>query len=62
MRVNNAAFHDHPEQGGWTLDTLQQREARAVVRSRGFRLHERDGKLAAFCWTKVHGDDDAADG
>ena len=19
----------------------------------GFRLHERDGRLAAFCWTKV---------
>ena len=22
----------------------------------GFLLHERDGKLAAFCWTKVHSD------
>lgn len=54
LEVNNAAFDWHGEQGGWDLATLRQRQAEDWFRADGFLLHERDGRLAAFCWTKLH--------
>ncbi len=58
LEVNNAAFAGHGEQGGWDLPTLRLREHEDWFDPEGFLLHERDGRLAAFCWTKLHHDTD----
>ena len=62
LEVNNAAFHWHGEQGGWDLAALLQRENEEWFDAAGFLLHERDSRLAGFCWTKLHQPDPLFDG
>ena len=54
LTANNRAFAWHPDQGGWSGEDVRSRESDSWFDADGFLLHEVDGRLAAFCWTKIH--------
>ncbi|CAM5691183.1 mycothiol synthase [Mycolicibacterium aubagnense] len=62
LRVNNAAFHWHPEQGGWTQADVDERRGESWFDPAGLFLaydssadSSADGdRLLGFHWTKIH--------
>ena len=54
LRVNNRAFAWHPDQSGLTLAQLADRISEPWFDPQGLLLHEINGELAGFCWTKIH--------
>ena len=58
LRVNNAAFATHPEQGGWSAADLDERRAEPWFDPEGLFLafDEHTDALLGFHWTKVHSD------
>lgn len=57
LRVNNAAFSWHPEQGGWTEAEIAERRAEPWFDADGLFLafDATTGQLLGFHWTKIHG-------
>lgn len=52
--INRAAFGDHPEAGSLDREELNGLMREAWFDPEGVLLHDSDGEVAGFCWTKVH--------
>jgi mycothiol synthase len=56
LRVNNAAFDWHPEQGGWTGAEIAERRSEPWFDPGGLfmAVDQNSGRLLGFHWTKRH--------
>jgi mycothiol synthase len=57
LRVNNAAFEGHPENGGWDLDEFAERRKRSWFDPDGLIMAWQGQRCIGFHWTKYHAHD-----
>ena len=57
LRVNNAAFEGHPENGGWSADDLAQRRRLDWFDPAGLIMAWNGDRCVGFHWTKWHSHD-----
>lgn len=65
LRVNNAAFDWHPEQGGWTSDEIAARKAASWFDPEGLFIAvdaADPDRILGFHWTKVHAPSEGVEG
>ncbi|MFV2038770.1 MAG: mycothiol synthase [Acidimicrobiales bacterium] len=58
ISVNNRAFYWHPEQSGYTRARLDTAMTQRWFDPDGLRVLELEGRMAGFCWAKIHVDHD----
>ena len=56
LELNNLIFAKHPDQGNWVMADLENRMQEPWFDEEGFFLCVHNGKIAGFCWTKIHQD------
>ena len=56
LELNNFIFAHHPDQGNWVMKDLENRMHEPWFDPQGFFLCVHYGKIAGFCWTKIHND------
>ena len=56
LELNNRIFIDHPDQGNWAIQDLENRMAEPWFDPKGFFLAVENNQLVGTCWTKIHHD------
>lgn len=56
LDLNNKIFINHPDQGNWVMEDLENRMSEPWFDPAGFFLARENGKLIGTCWTKIHHD------
>jgi mycothiol synthase len=56
LALNNKIFTNHPDQGNWALQDLENRMAEHWFDAAGFFLATKGDEIVGFVWTKIHQD------